>query len=187
MKTSVKYGFLFALIWIIVNMVIFYLGFSRDAFLIMIMFNLFFLLSSISVGLYMTKREADFEKGIFLNDFKTSMQGGFVYAIMISAFIFLYHSKIDSSIRDGIIAERVEFLHQSVPDSKTYKELQAGDPSWQGKSYDDYIENQEDQISSVVSATAIFIMHLMGLSMLAFLYSFGSTIIIRKVVLRGIE
>jgi hypothetical protein len=187
MKTSVKYGFLFALLWIIINMVIFYGGISREAFLVLIMINLFFLLCAITIGLYMTKKERNWEVGVFLDDFKTSMQGGLVYAILIAGFIYLYHAKIDTSIRDGIINERIEVLHEAVPDSKTYKELQADDPTWRNKSFDDYIENQEDQIRSVVSPMSIFVMHLMGLSMLAFLYSFGSTIIVRKVVLRGMR
>ena len=151
----------------------------------MILINLFFLMSAISVGLYLTKKERNWEKGIFADDFKIAMQGGIIYAVLIAAFIYLYHAQIDTSIRDSLIDARIEALHEAVPDAETYKELQAEDPTWQDKSYDDYIENQEDQIAGVISPTSIFVMHLMGLSMLAFLYSFGAAIIIRKVVLRG--
>lgn len=142
---------------------------------------------AIAVGLYLTKKEKKWEIGIFADDFKTAMQGGIVYALLISGFVYLYHAQIDSSIIDVIVEERMDALHEAVPDSETYKELQENDVTWKGKSFDDYIENQEDQIRSVVSPNSIFVMHLMGLSILAFLYSFGTTIIIRKIVLRDVR
>ncbi|MBD3638853.1 MAG: DUF4199 family protein [Crocinitomicaceae bacterium] len=187
MKTTVKYGLIFGLSWIIITMILFYADFSREAFLPLIMVNLFLLLMAIAGGLYMTKKEKNFEPGIFADDFKTAMQGGIIYAILISGFVYLYHWKIDTSIRDAIIQERITALHNAVPDSDTYEELQEDDPTWQDKSYDDYIENQEDQIKGVVSPVSIFIMHLAGLCMLTFFYAFGATFIIRKVVLKGIQ
>lgn len=187
MKTSVKYGLMFALAWISLSMILFYARMSGTAFLPMILINLFLLMSAIAVGLYLTKKERNWEVGIFADDFKTAMQGGIVYAILISVFVYFYHAQIDTSIIDVIVEERMDVLHKAVPDEASYKELQKNDLTWKGKSYDDYIENQEDQIRSVVSPNSIFIMHLMGLSILAFLYSFGTAIIIRKVVLRGVR
>lgn len=187
MKTSVKYGIIFALAWIVISMILFYARLSGVAFLPMILLNLFMMLCAIATGLYLTKKERNWELGIFADDFKTAMQGGIVYAILIAAFVYLYHSTIDTSIVDVIVEERMEVLHEAVPDAETYKELQENDPTWKGKSYDDYIENQEDQIRSIVSPNAIFIMHLMGLSILAFFYSFGTAIIMRKVVLKGLR
>lgn len=187
MKTSVKYGLFFGLIWIILDMIIFYAGIAKEAFLPMILINLFFLMCAISVGLYLTKKERNWETGIFADDFKTAMQGGIIYAIVIAAFIYLYHAQIDTSIRDQLIDARIEALHKAVPNEQAFYEMQQEDPTWKGKSYDDYIENQEDQIAGVISPTSIFVMHLMGLSMLAFLYSFGASIILRKVVLKGLR
>ena len=175
------------MVWIILTMIAYYTRMSGIAFIPLILVNLFLLLSAIAVGLYLTKKEKNWEYGIFADDFKTAMQGGIVYAVVVAGFVYLYHAQIDTSIRDVLIEERIEALHEAVPDSDTYKKLQENDPSWEGKSFDDYIENQEDQIKSVISPTSIFVMHLMGLSMLAFFYSFGTTFIIRKVVLKDIR
>ena len=167
-------------------MIIFYAGLAKEAFFAMIFVNLFFLLASIAVGLYMTKKERQFETGIFADDFKTAMQSGLVYAIAIAGFIYLYHNSIDPSIREAIIEDITTALHEAVPDEATYAKLQETDNTWQEKSYDDYIENQEDQIDGFISPLSIFVVHLMGLSMLSFFYAFGTTFILRKIVLKGL-
>ncbi|UKN01654.1 DUF4199 family protein [Paracrocinitomix mangrovi] len=184
MKTSVKFGLIFAMVWIIINMVCFLTGISRDAFFILVLLNLFMLLSSISVGLFLTKKEKNWEKGIFPDDFKTAMQGGFVYAILISVFVFLYHWKIDNSIIDGLRADWVAAIHESIPNEEAFVEYQEKDPSWQDEDYDGYIEKQEDQVYGNISPRSIFFMHMLGLSMIAFIYSFGATVIMRRIVLR---
>ena len=184
MKTSVKTGLFFALIWIIMNMIFYLAGISGKAFNVGVFVNIFLLMTSISVGLFMTKKDKKFEKGIFLDDFKTAMQGGIIYTILIAGFIYLYHAKIDTSIREDLISLRLEAIHNSVPDSETYEKMQADDPTWKDKSYDDYIELMEDQARSMISPTSVFIAHLMGLTFFTFLFSFFVTLILRKVVLR---
>jgi len=185
MKTSVKIGFFFALIWIIINMVMFYAGISKEGFKVAVLINIFLLMSSIAAGLYLSKKEKDFEVGIFMEDFKTSMQSGIIYALTIACFVYLYHEKIDTSIKDELIANRIESIHASVPNSEVYAELQANDVTWKNKSYDDYIENQEDQARSMISSSSVFVAHLMGLTFFTFFFSFFITLIMRKVVLRG--
>lgn len=168
-------------------MITFYTGMSAQAFVPLIMVDIFILLSCIAVGLYMSKKEGGFQVGIFADDFKTSLQSGIIYAITVAGFVYLYHNNIDTSIRDSLIEQRIEVLHEAVPDAETYAKLQEDDVTWKNKSYDDYIENQEDQIRSVISPLSIFIMHLMGLSLFAFFYSFFVTLIMRKVVLKGMN
>jgi hypothetical protein len=183
-KTSVKIGLFFALIWIIISLVLYLSGISRDAFKVGILLNIFLLMSSIAVGLFLSKKEKKFEKGTFLDDFKTAMQSGIIYALIISGFTYLYHSQIDVSIRQDLIDAQIEALHRNVPDSETFIELKDNDPTWRDKSYDDYIELMEDQAHSMISPTSVFIAHLMGLTFFTFFFSFFITLIIRKVVLR---
>ena len=184
MKTSVKFGLAFALLWIIISMIIFYSGYSKETFNIGILINLFLLMTATAVGLFMTKKEQKFEKGNFIRDFKTATQSGVIYAIVVAGFVYLYHEVIDTSIRSALIEARIEALHTAVPDSETFKELQANDPTWRDKSYDDYIENQEDQFKSVFSSFSVFVAHLMGLTFFSLLFAFFSTLILRKIVLR---
>ncbi|MCB9223043.1 MAG: DUF4199 family protein [Crocinitomicaceae bacterium] len=187
MKTSVKIGLFFALIWIIITMILYLAGISKLSFRAMVLVNIFFLMASVSVGLFLTKRESKFDKGFFLEDFKTSMQSGIVYSLIISSFVYLYHAKIDQSIRQDLIDAQIEAIHTNVPDSETYAEMQAKDPTWKDKGYDDYIELMEDQATSMISASSVFIAHLMGLTFFSFFFAFFTTVIMRFIVLREVD
>ena len=168
-------------------MIVYYAGYSGEAFTLLILINVFVLLSGIATSLFLTKRETKFEMGHFLTDFKTAMQTGIIYTISVASFIYLYHTTIDTSIIDNLTEERITFLHESMPDSETFEKVKLEDPSWQNKSYDDYIENQEDQIHGTFSAISVFIVHLGGLGMFSFFYSFFVTLVMRKVVLKNMK
>lgn len=187
MKTTVRIAIGCALIWIIVNMIVYYTGYAIEAFPIMMLFNIFVLMCSIAAGLYLHKKDENFKQTIFLEDFKTGMQSGLMYAIIIASFVYLYHGYIDPSYREVKIEERMTALHEHVPDAAAYAELQQDDPTWQDKSFDDYIENQEDQFRGTYSASAVFIAHLMGFVFFSFFFTFFITLILRKVVLRGLR
>jgi len=184
MKTSVKVAFGISLVWIIVTLILFLAGFSKQAFVIGIMINLFCLLVSISLALFYTKREKNYDESFFLDDFKIALQGGIVYTLIISGFIYVYHEYIDSSIKDALVQDRVTALHEAYPDEAAYLKLQAVDAKWKDKSFDDFIENQEDQTKGIISSFSVFVFHLMGLFIFAMFFSFFATIIMRKIILR---
>jgi len=184
MKTSVKFGIIFALIWMIINMIVYFADVSVGFFKVGIMVNVFLLMTGIAVGLYMSKKDEGFQQGNFLNDFKSAMQTGIVYTVLVAGFTYLYHQRIDPSIRNGMIEARVADLHEKFPNEDAFIAMQEEDPTWNGKSYDDFIENKEDTFESIFSASSVFIAHLMGLTFFAGFYSFFATLILRKVVLR---
>jgi len=184
MKTSVKVAFGISLVWIIVTLVIYLAGYSSEAFVFGIMINLFCLLISIALGLFFTKKENNYGESFFLEDFKISLQGGIVYTLIISGFIYVYHEYIDSSIKDALVENRIEALHKVYPDEASYKKLQEADAKWKDKSFDDFIENQEDQTRGIISSFSVFVFHLMGLFIFSMFFAFFATIIMRKVILR---
>ena len=185
MKTSVKIGIAFALIWMIINMIVFYVGGSIGFFKIGILINVFLLMAGIAVGLYLSKKDEGFAVGHFLADFKAAMQTGIIYTILVAGFAYLYHERIDPSIRNTMISERTADLNAKFPDDSNFMALQETDPTWAGKSFDDFIENKEDNFESIFSSSSVFIAHLMGLTFFAGFYSFFVTLIFRKVVMKG--
>ncbi len=184
MKTTVKVGIAGALIWIIINLIFFLAGQSKAFFDIGILFNVFMLMATIGVGAFLAKKEIKYAKTFFLNDFKGAMQSGVVYAIVIASFLYVYHEKIDPSIRTELAQARLDALHEQTPDEATYFEQLGDDDVWKNKSFDDYIENQEDQINGTFSSISVFLFHLMGLLLFSFFYSFFIVLILRKVVLK---
>lgn len=184
MKTSVKAGLIIALAWISIILIVYLTGYSANFFPVGILLNIFCLLAAIGLSLFMTKKEKNFEKTLFLDDFKTSLQGGIIYTILVAGFIYLYHEKIDTGIRENLISQRIELLHDTYPNQAAFQKLQETDAKWADKNFDMYIEEQEDLTKDIYSAFSVFIFHMMGLFIFAMFFSFFSTIIIRKVILR---
>ncbi|WP_027421146.1 DUF4199 domain-containing protein [Crocinitomix catalasitica] len=184
MKTSIKAALIFALIWIITVMSIYLLGYSVDLFRPVELFGLFTLLGAVFTGLFLTKKEQGYDERPALDDFKVGMQSGLLYTIIITSFIYVYHETIDPSIRESMIQDRIMAINEQVPDNATYQKMQELDPTWKDKSFDDYIENQEIQTRSFISAKFTALIHLFVLFMFSLFYSFFVTIVIRKVILR---
>lgn len=184
MKTSVKVALGVSLIWIIISLTMFLLGYSREFFTMGILLNIFLLMAAISYGYYLTKKEKDFAKTIFLDDFKIAMQSGLMYTIVVSGFTYLYHETIDTSIKDALVESRIELLHETYPDEAAFQKLQETEVQWKDKNYDVYIEEQEDYIRGIISSFSVFIFHLMGLFIFAMFFSIFGTVIIRMVILR---
>lgn len=184
MKTSVKVGLSVALVWIILTLFVYLIGYSKEFFATGILLNIFLLLSAISFGLFMTKKERKFEESLFLDDFKIAMQSGLVYTILIAGFIYLYHESIDTGIRQSLIEARDASLKETYPDAASFKVLQDTDPKWKDKNYDLFIEEQEDLTKDIYSSFSVFIFHMMGMFIFAMFFSFFGTIIIRRVILR---
>lgn len=184
MKTSVKVALSVSLIWIILNLLIYLVGYSRAFFTAGILLNIFFLLCAVSLGLFLTKKEKGFPESLYLEDFKTAMQSGIIYTLLISGFIYLYHERIDTGIRQSLIEARNESLHQTYPDAASFKVLQDSDPKWKDKNFDLFIEEQEDLTLGIYSSFSVFIFHMMGLFIFSMFFSFFGTIIMRKIILR---
>jgi len=184
MKTSVKAGLFFSLIWIIIVLVAFLMGRSIDFFLIAELLSLLLLLGAIFTGLFLTKKENDYNVVNALEDFKVAMQSGLVYTILVTGFVYLYHNQIDTSIKDSFISQRVAALHEQYPDEISFKTLQDQDPKWKGSTYNDFIENVEDQAETIVGPFFTSFFHLMVFFMFSLFYSFFVTIVIRKIILR---
>lgn len=184
MKTSVKYGIFFSLLWIIVVLCAFLTGHSVDFFLISEILSLLLLVGAIFLGLFMTKKEKGYEKVNALEDFKVAMQSGIVYTIIVTGFIYVYHNQIDTSVKQTFIDQRIEALHAEYPDEASFQGLQLDDPKWESFSYDDFIENQEDQATSFIGPFFTSFFHLMVLFMFSLFYSFFVMLVIRKVILR---
>lgn len=146
--------------------------------------NIFLLLTAIALSLFMVKKQANFEDKTFVEDFKVAMQGGLVFVVLISLFVYVYHTSVDTNYIETRLTERMDYTIDNVPDEAAFAELQEADPTWQDKSYLDFIENQEDQAVPFISAKSLATGYLgFGLFMAMF-FSIFTTFIFRKVVMR---
>jgi hypothetical protein len=184
MKTSVKVALGMAMVWIIIDLVFFLAGFSLQFFSLGILINLFLLLVAISAGLFLTKKNTKFQESFFLDDFKTAAQSGIVYTLIVAGFTYMYHEYIDQGIQQTLRNDRMETFREMYPDKEAFAKLQEQDPQWQGKTFDSFIENQEDITAGMISSFSVFIFHLMGFFVFSLFFAFFGTLIMRKVILR---
>lgn len=184
MKPSVKIAIVCSIISIGFTLAFFYAGKFQEGYEAGPFIKLFLLLSSIAGGVFVVKKKENFIERSFLEDFKYAMQGGIIFTILVSLFVYYYNLKMDTSIIDKKVALRMENSNKNVPDETTYKLLQKDDPTWQDKTFMDYKENQEDQFRGFISAKAFALVHVVVGMMLTLFFSVFVTLILRKVVLR---
>jgi len=184
MKPSIKIAIVCSIISIGITLVFFFAGKFQQGYEAGPFVNLFLLLTSIAGGVFIVKKKENFIDRSFLEDIKFAMQGGIMFTIFVSLFVYYYHSKLDTSIIDAKVAALMENSDKNVPDEATYKVLQKGDKTWQDKTFMDYKENQEDQFRSMVSAEAFALVHVLVGMLLTLFFSVFVTLILRKVVLR---
>jgi hypothetical protein len=187
MKVSVKVALISALIGISISMLLYILHLPELGYEVSSFVNMFLLMVSVSLGLYLFKSKTGFEKCHYLEDTKVAMQGGLVFTIIMSAFIYIYHSKIDPSIVNSKRAQRIELLNDLIPNEQAYKKLQEQDVTWREKSYLDYKENQMDQINFFISAKFYAMVNLVVGLILTLFFAIFSVIILNKVVLKDYQ
>jgi len=184
MKPSVKIAIVCSAISIGITLAFFYAGKFQQGYEVGPFVKLFLLLASISGGVFVVKKKENFIDRSFLEDLKYAMQGGIIFTLFVSLFVYYYNLKMDTSIIDAKVALRMENSDKNVPDEATYKLLQKDDRTWQDKTYMDYKENQEDQYRGFISAKAFALVHVVVGMILTLFFSIFVTIILRKVVLR---
>ena len=151
------------------------------------LWNMFLLVSSIGLSLFLVSKANGFKEISFIEDFKNAMQGGLIFVILISIFTLVYHQSVDTSFVDQKLNERLEANMKNVPNEAAYLELQIEDPTWQGKSYLDYMENQEDQTVLGLSSKSLALGHLVVGLFLALAFSIFATFVFRFIVLKDIN
>jgi len=184
MKPSIKIAIVCSIISIGFTLAFFFAGKFQQGYEAGPFVNLFLLLASIAGGVFVVKKKENFIDRSFLEDFKYAMQGGIVFTILVSLFVYYYNLKMDTSIIDKKIAQRMENSDKNVPDEATYILLQKNDPTWQDKTFMDYKENQEDKFRGFISARAYALVHIVVGMLLTLFFSIFVTLILRKVVLR---
>jgi len=184
MKPSVKIAIVCSIISIGFTLAFYYAGKFQQGYEAGPFVNLFLLLTAISGGVFIVKKNENFRERSFLEDIKYAMQGGIIFTIFVSLFVYYYNLKMDTSIIDAKVALLMENSDKNVPDELTYKILQKNDITWQDKTFMDYKENQEDQFRGFVSAKAYALVYAVVGMLLTLFFSIFVTLILRKVVLR---
>lgn len=183
MRITLKTGLISAVAWIVIKLAFFWLNISANSITPTVLLNIFGLLSSITIGLFLQKRR-DTEETNAMHDLKNAMSAGVPYAVIVSVFIYLFYGQINPEYYEHQLAENKTEIHKMVSDPVRLEKFKKEHPDAEVM-YPDQIEKRlfksaEQQSSAGFTST----LSMLALLILGTFYSLIITIILRKVVFR---
>lgn len=164
-------------------MVLYFLEVADQTTAIAVLTNIFMLLSSISVGLYVQKRHETEETNAMI-DLKNAMSAGVPYVVVTCIFLYFYYSKINPEYYGHQIATKEFEIKKMVNDPKLLAKFKKEFPDAEvmTKKQIEYklIENNKKGASAGFTST----LATLALLILATIYSILVTIIFRKIIFR---
>ena len=188
MKPTVKFGLIFAAIWIGFKLILFSTLTGPDRYNLQpaILANILCLLLAITLGLYFHKRNAT-EQSNALGDIKSAMGAGMIYTMIVTVFLYFYYSKIDPEYNQHQRSEAAMQLEKMLNDPEEFKKLKGSNGEFEVMSKDEIraslITNQE----AMYSTQAVTTIGLLGMLMLATVNSILISIVMRRVIFKGID
>lgn len=188
MKVTVKFGLLFAAIWIGFKLVLFSTVTGADRYNLQpaILTNILCLLLAISVGLYFHKRTAT-EQSTALGDIKNGLAAGMVYTMIVTVFLYFYYTKIDPEYNQHQRSEAAMQLEKILNDPAEFKKMKASNGDFEVMSKDEIrasiITNQE----AMYSPQAVTTIGLLGMLLLATVNSIFITVVMRRIIFRAVD
>jgi hypothetical protein len=186
MRITVKIALFAAVTWIVFKMVLFFLGVADHTTVIAVLSNIFMLLSSISIGLYLQKRHETEETNAMI-DLKNAMSAGVPYVVITCLFLYLYYAKINPEYYARQIANKEYEIKKMVEDPKALAKFKKDFPDAEVMTKNQIehklIENNKKGASAGFTAT----LATLALLILSTFYSILVTIIFRKIVFKPRE
>jgi hypothetical protein len=143
-----------------------------------------FILAIIAITLWYRYRAVSLQESNFLVDFKDAMKHAAIYVVLVSAFIWLYYSAIDSDFLEVRITDQLAAHKEYLSDPANLAELKKTNPMLEELSAEEILnmeeENKRKFLSPLVTATG----SLVGLIFLSITYSLFATVLFRKVLLK---
>lgn len=185
MRITVKFGLLFAAIWIGLKLVLFatVTGSARYDLTFAIMSNILCLLLSISLGLYFHKRK-ETEDSNALNDIKNGLSAGVPYIVIVSVFLYFYYTKIDPEYNQHQRAEAAMQLEKLLDNPEDLQKMRDSNAEFEVMSTDEIRESILANQEAMYSPQAVTTISLLGMLILATINSIFVTIVYRKLIFR---
>jgi len=183
MRVTVLTGIIFSVVFVIVKMIFFYtqpVGYDITP---LVLLNLFLLISSISIGLYLQKRR-DTEESNGLRDIKNGMTAGVPYGVIVSLFLFVYYSNIDPEYNAHQIIEKEYEIEKQLANPKQFKKIQDSNPDFEVLSKEEIKEKVMEGLRSTYSPNSVLTLSLLGMIVMSAVNSIFITIIYRRIVFR---
>jgi hypothetical protein len=183
MRITVLTGIICAAIWIMIKMIFYYTQPVNYDLKPLVLINLFLLIASISIGLYLQKRK-DTEESNGLRDIKNGMTAGVPYAVLVSVFLYFYYDRIHPEYNAHRLAEQEYALDLKLNDPASFEQIKQDNPDFEVMSKEEIKDQVMTGVKSTLSANATLVTSLLGLIIMTALNSIFITIIYRRIVFR---
>jgi hypothetical protein len=187
MKISIKIALLFAACFIVLKLAFMTFGFFSDTIGVPGAINNLFLLLTITIGMYLTKKEKGFTEGSALEDIKTGLTGAIPYVIVVSIFLGFYYGKIDKSYVESKVEMRVDNFNRQMEDPARFKQLLEQQPELVSKTREEIKYEFIKSTRSALNANSVMIVSLLALTVLGAFYSIAISFIYRRVLIKGVK
>lgn len=173
MKPTVKFAVIFFLVYVILKMVLKIAGLGLELYNLVIFGNMFLIMLAMFLALNVVQK-ARTEPVSFIADVKTCLQTGMLFAVMATAFIFIYYSYIDPDFLERRTDAQLEVLAELTPESDV--------PA--GMTVHEFIQKKKEEVGMAYNATYYSAMSLAAFTFINFVYAFFLTFLNRKVFSR---
>lgn len=187
MRVTVKFGLLFAALWIGFKLILFstLTGAARYDLQPAILTNILCLLLAITLGLYFHKRQEK-EESNALSDIKNALSAGLPYTIIISVFLYFYYSSIDPEFNKHQLAEAEMQLEKILNNPEDFEALKKSNADFEVMSKDEIKKNLITNQEAMFSPQAVTTISLLGMLLLSTVNSIFVTIVFRRIIFRHV-
>lgn len=184
MKIGIKYGIFTSLAFIVIVMVLFLAKVNLREDFMQMMVGAGTLCLFIGVALSIIINFNRNRKGgiSMLVDIKTGLASSAVFATLVSVFLVLYFSSIDSNFAERRKEQLIERMQEPDAVAELQKQMEANPDTYKGKSVDDMIERNVENVEHMLSPGTIFPIALFSSLLLGMVYSFLVTAFNRLVL-----
>lgn len=187
MKITIKIGIIFAISWMLIKYVYHLINPDTLDLKLTIFSNMLLLISSISLGLYLHKKQEGFSQGNALSDIKAAMTSGVIYTIFSCGFIYLYYAVINPDFNAHQISEVKTEIKKEIENPEGLKRIQASQETFEVMTKEQIYKELVKGPEVFYAAKSTFVISLLSLLLLSTLYSILITIIYRKILLKNLK
>ena len=181
MKTPIITGLIAALVWIAIKWGGYAFGFfSNGAVQPYVFTNMFLLTASVSIGLYLIKKNAK-QKSNLLLDIKTGMTAAMPYTVIVSGFIFIFYTYINPEFNQ----KQLERTRISLQDKKVLTSLRNSNPTLENKTDQELLKEGMKQTRQIISPQFTMLVSLLGLLVYGTMNSLVISLIYRSLIFRN--
>ena len=184
MRPALKTSLLFAAAWVGIKLLFLGIGVFQDEIFVPGLINNLFLLSAISVGLFLEKKKNGYAEGSALDDIKNGMVGGVPYVLIVSIFMFFYYRDIHPQFIQERVTERNDKIYGEMERESYVDSLRLKFPRYEVLTKNEIYREIQADTKSGLAPKSLFIFSLLGMIVLTLTYSIFVTAIYRKILFR---